>query len=141
MSHIDTKHITRGLEGGLIAGLSFGAMLGMTGMLDLLSALTHSPVIFLFFAHIIFSVIAGTIFSIVFGDYVKTDTRGLVLGLMYGFILWTLSVLCIWTLFKPFVETVGAYIFLPSLWAHLIYGFILGLVYDFVVPDSEQTDK
>lgn len=141
MIHIDKKHITRGLEGGIIAGLSFGAMLGLTGTLNFISELTHAPVVFLFIVHVIMSIVGGVLFSVLFGDYVKTDMRGLVLGIGYGFIIWGLSVLLISTIFDNVIDYLGTYVFLPSLWAHLLYGFVLGIVYDFVVPDNEQIDK
>jgi len=141
MADIDKKHIVRGVEGGAIAGLAFGAMLGMTGILNFTAALTHAPVLFVFFVHILLSIIAGIFFSVVFGHVITTDLRGLVIGCVYGFMLWTVSTLLGLLIYKNIVDQYGLAMFLPSLWAHLIYGFMLGLVYDIVLPDNEQTDK
>ena len=139
--HIDIKHIVRGVEGGFIAGIGFGAMLGMTGILDFISFMMHAPVVFLFIVHIILSIIAGVIFSITFGVHINTDAKGLLYGCIFGFILWTISTLIMWSLLKNTVDLYGPAMFLPALWGHLIYGFLLGIIYNVIVPDKEQIDK
>jgi len=141
VKHIDKKHIVRGVEGGFIAGIAFGAMLGMTGHLEFISVMTHAPVVFLFIVHIILSIVVGIFFSVTFGPYINTDAKGLLYGCYFGFILWTLSTLITWFLFKNIVDLYGPSIFLPILWGHLIFGFLLGIIYDVVVPDAEQIDK
>lgn len=141
MADLDKKHIIRGIEGGAVAGLAFGAMLGMTGVLNFIAAMSHAPVLFVFFVHILLSVIAGVFFSVIFGEYIITDMRGILLGCLFGFILWTISSLVMWGVLKNIVDLYGPAMFLPALWAHLVYGFILGIIYDIVVPDNEQIDK
>jgi hypothetical protein len=141
MSHIDKKHIVRGVEGGLIAGVAFGAMLGMMGIFDFISTMSYAPTAFLFFVHILLSIGAGILFSVTFGAHINTDAKGLLYGCFYGFILWTISTLIMWFALKNIVNLYGPAMFLPALWGHLIYGFLLGIIYNVIVPDKEQIDK
>jgi len=129
----DTNHIQSGVKGGLIAGVVFGAMMGMMGMLPMIAMLFKSEsAIFGFILHLVFSAIIGGIFGLVFGHMTTTKGTGVVLGLLYGAIWWVLGPLVImpvWLGMGLQLSAAGMTMALPSLWGHLVFGFILGLIY------------
>ena len=130
---LDTNHIQAGVKGGLIAGVVFGAMMGMMGMLPMVAKLVGSESAILGFGvHLIFSVIIGGLFGLIFGHRALRKGAGIGYGLIYGFIWWILGpllIMPIWLGMGPQFSAAGINMSLPSLWGHLMYGFILGLVY------------
>ena len=82
--------------------------------------------------HLIFSVIIGGLFGLIFGHRALRKGAGIGYGLIYGFIWWILGpllIMPIWLGMGPQFSAAGINMSLPSLWGHLMYGFILGLVY------------
>jgi len=129
----DTNHIKSGINAGLIAGVAFGAMMGMMGMLPMVAMLIKSEsAIFGFILHLVLSSIIGAIFGFVFGHAAINKGAGVVLGLFYGAIWWVLGplvIMPIWLGMGLQLSVAGMAMAIPSLWGHLVFGFILGLVY------------
>ena len=129
----DTNHIKSGINAGLIAGVVFGAMMGMMGMLPMIAMLLKSEsAIFGFILHLVFSAIIGGIFGLIFGHVALNKGSGVLLGLLYGVIWWFLGPLVImpvWLGMGLQLSAAGMTMALPSLWGHLVFGFILGLIY------------
>ncbi len=125
--------IKQGVFGGIIAGVVFGAMMGMMGMLPMVAMLLKSEsAVFGFVLHLVFSAIIGAVFGLVFGHAAMNKGSGILLGLLYGAIWWVLGPLIIMPLWLGMgvqLSSQGIAMALPSLWGHLVYGFILGLIY------------
>lgn len=129
----DIHHIKSGALAGIIAGVVFGAMMGMMGMLPMIAKLLGgSSAIFGFALHLVFSAIIGGFFGLVLGHMALEKGKGILLGLAYGLVWWFLGPLIImpvWLGMGLQLSIAGMTTALPSLWGHLVYGFILGLVY------------
>ncbi|NQV89440.1 MAG: hypothetical protein HQ488_03915 [Parcubacteria group bacterium] len=139
---LDTTHLPSGLKGGLVAGIVFGAMMGMMGMLPMVAMLVGSESAGLgFFVHIVFSLIIGAGFALTFGHKAaRKSSDAMIWGLLYGFIWWILGpliIMPIWLGMGIQLSLAGAQMSLPSLWGHLMFGFILGLVYHFSVSKQD----
>ena len=129
----DTNHIKSGINAGLIAGVVFGAMMGMMGMLPMIAMLIKSESAVLgFVLHLVFSAIIGGTFGLIFGHAALNKGAGVLLGLLYGVIWWVLGPLVImpvWLGMGLQLSVAGMTMAIPSLWGHLVFGFILGLIY------------
>ena len=129
----DTNHIKSGINAGLIAGVVFGAMMGMMGMLPMIAMLIKSESAVLgFVLHLVFSAIIGGTFGLIFGHAALNKGAGVLLGLLYGAIWWILGPLVImpvWLGMGLQLSATGVTMAIPSLWGHLVFGFILGLIY------------
>jgi uncharacterized membrane protein YagU involved in acid resistance len=140
---MDTRHILAGAWSGVIGGGAFGAMMGMMGMLPMVAMLVGSESVFVgVFVHGIISAITGAAFGLVFGHLALNKTWGIALGLLYGFIWWFLGPLIImpvWLGMGLQLSAAGMSAAIPSLWGHLVWGFILGLVFSLTAtrPQSE----
>ncbi|GIW66498.1 MAG: hypothetical protein KatS3mg095_0396 [Candidatus Parcubacteria bacterium] len=139
----DSKHIQSGILAGVIAGIVFGAMMGMMNMLPMVAKLFGSDnAVVGFIVHMFFSAIIGAIFGFVLGHQALEKGRGILLGLVYGFIWWFLGPLIImpvWLGMGVQLSAAGMKMALPSLWGHLVYGFILGLVYALTASKVKET--
>lgn len=142
---IESSHIRAGVLGGLIAGVVFGAMMGMMGMLPMIAKLLGgSSAIFGFILHLGFSAIIGTIFSVFLGHAAVDKSRGVMLGLVYGLIWWFLGPLIVMPLWLGMgiqLSAQGIQMALPSLWGHLVYGFILGLIYPMFAKSETSVNR
>jgi len=130
-------HLIRGLETGIISGIAFGAMLSLSNYATALSGFLGVSIVFIFIAHALISIIAGVVFSYTFGYKIGSHARSMMFGILYGLLLWILSSIILYFTFKD-LQGFGLIVFMPLLWAHLLYGFLTGLIYDLLVPDSEQ---
>lgn len=132
----DTKHIQAGVVAGIIAGVVFGAMMGMMGMLPMVAKLiVASSVLSGFILHLVFSTIIGAIFGLFLGHRALEKGKGIILGLVYGFVWWILGSLVImpvWLGMGLQLSAQGITMAIPSLWGHLVFGFILGLVFSMI---------
>ena len=83
-----TMNWKAGVCGGLIAGLVFGIMMGMMGMLGMVAQVVRSDsVIVGFIYHLFNSAVIGALFVPLFGRLSSDKGRGLAFGLIYGGIL------------------------------------------------------
>jgi len=132
-NNFDTHHVKSGALSGVVAGVVFGAMMGMMGMLPMVAMLLNSEsAVFGFLLHLVFSAIIGAGFGLLWGHKSLERGTGITLGLVYGFIWWFLGpliIMPIWLGMGIQLSAAGMQMALPSLWGHLVYGFILGLVY------------
>ena len=139
----DTNHIKSGINAGLIAGVVFGAMMGMMGMLPMIAMLIKSESAVLgFVLHLVFSAIIGGTFGLIFGHAALNKGTGVLLGLLYGVIWWVLGPLVImpvWLGMGIQLSAKGVAMAIPSLWGHLVFGFILGLIYPMFAKTENQT--
>jgi len=138
----DTNHIKSGVNAGLIAGVVFGAMMGMMGMLPMIAMLIKSESAVLgFVLHLVFSAIIGGTFGLIFGHAALNKGAGVLLGLLYGAIWWILGPLVImpvWLGMGLQLSATGVTMAIPSLWGHLVFGFIFGLIYPMFAKKEDQ---
>lgn len=129
----DIHHVKSGTKAGVIAGVAFGALMGMMGMLPMVAKLLGgSSVLFGFVLNLVFSAIIGGLFGLFLGHMALEKGKGILLGLVYGLVWWFLGPLIImpvWLGMGLQLTAKGMTMALPSLWGHLLYGFMLGLVY------------
>lgn len=130
-------HIIKGTLGGLIGGIVFGIMMGMVGMLPMIAMLIKSENSTAgFIIHLVISIVLGIIFSLVFGKMVKCMMSGSLYGLLYGLLWWFLGPLLLMPLMMgggTNFDKIGDPVMISSLWGHLAFGLILGLVYGLLV--------
>ncbi len=128
-----SKQALSGVKAGVVGGIAFGAMMGMMGMLPMVGKLVGSPNAFSgFFLHIIFSAIIGYGFALFVKNKSLSHGNAITYGLVYGAIWWVLGPLLIMPLWMGMgtrLSLAGAQAALPSLFGHLAYGFVLGIVY------------
>ncbi len=130
-------HLKRGLETGVIAGFAAGAMLGLSQYTKFFAVFFNVTLFHIYIGHFAVSIILGVIFSYTFGMKIGSHERSLFSGILYGIIIWVIASSILWTL-SPVIREAGLITLVPLLWMNLIYGFMTGLIYDLIVPDSEQ---
>ena len=122
-----------GVYGGLIAGLVFGIMMGMMGMLGMVAKVVGSDsVIVGFVYHMFNSAVIGALFVPLYGRLSSNKGKGLAFGLIYGLVWWFLGPLILMPLTLGMgtrLSIEGMSMALPSLPGHLIFGGILGILY------------
>ena len=122
-----------GVYGGLIGGMVFGIIMAMMGMLGMVAKVVGSDsVIVGFVYHMFNSAIIGALFVPLYGRLASNKGRGLAFGLIYGLVWWFLGPLILMPLALGMgtrLSIEGMSMALPSLWGHLIFGGILGILY------------
>jgi uncharacterized membrane protein YagU involved in acid resistance len=134
---MNRKQVVAGLGAGIIAGVAFAVYVALIGMFSKMMVMISKLIgiesvgagVVL---HLVFSAIIGLIYAAIFGSLVTTKAKSVVWGLIYGLIWWVLGPLIIMpSLLGMGLQLTGEGVkmALPSLWGHLIYGLVLGLVY------------
>ena len=134
------KHLARGLETGLIAGFASGAMLGLSQYTTFLALFLNVTLFHIYIGHFVLSIILGVVFSYTFGIKIGSHARSLFSGIIYGIIIWLVASSILWVT-SSVIREAGMIALIPLLWMNLIYGLMTGLIYDLIVPDSEQEAK
>ncbi|MCH9025245.1 MAG: hypothetical protein IH931_07920 [candidate division Zixibacteria bacterium] len=140
---MNRTQITNGVIGGLAGGLVFGIMMGMMGMLPMIGKMVGFPSATVgFLVHMINSAVIGAAFGAVFGRYAAKISSGVGYGIAYGGIWWLLGPLTLMPLFMGMGFGVNwnlaaATKMLPSLFGHIIYGTVLGVVYGILARKAE----
>ena len=132
---MNRTQIIHGVIGGLAGGLVFGIMMGMMGMLPMIGKMVGQPsAVVGFLVHMINSAVIGAAFGAVFGRCATKISSSVGYGIGYGGIWWLLGPLTLMPLFMGMGFGVNwnlaaATKMLASLFGHLIYGTVLGVVY------------
>jgi uncharacterized membrane protein YagU involved in acid resistance len=130
---MNKSNVKTGMWSGLVAGIVFGVMMSIMNMLPAVARLFSSDSNFIgFIVHIIFSLIIGIIFAFVFDKRIKSNSLGIIYGLVYGVVWWivgSLIVMPAWLGLGVQLSGAGISNATPSLWGHLVFGFVLGFVY------------
>ena len=133
VGNVSSIQWTAGIYGGLIAGLVFGAMMGMMGMLEMVARVVRSDSALVgFFYHLFNSAVIGALFAPLLGRFSTDKLKGLGFGLFYGVIWWFLGPLILMPLLLgmgTMLSPQGMQMALPSLAGHLLFGGILGILY------------
>ena len=135
---MSARELKWGAYGGVAGGLIFGAMMGMMGMLPMIGSMVGQPTIAAgFVVHMVNSAIIGAGFAITLGRVVSGTPSGLGAGFVYGGAWWILGPLTFMPLFMGMGfgvnwNAAAAVAMFPSLVGHLMFGSILGLVYNWL---------
>jgi len=130
-------HLKRGLETGVVAGITAAAILGLSQYTKFFAVFLDVTLFHIYLGHFAVSILLGVIFSYTFGKKIGSHERSLFSGLAFGLIIWVVVSAILWSS-SYVIREAGFMSLVPLLWMHLMYGFITGLVYDIIVPDSEQ---
>lgn len=115
-----------GVMSSLIAGIVFGIMMTMMGMMPTIAGMvgSHSIVVG-WIVHLIIS----AIFGVVFGFIVCNPRSGPMLGVIYGIVLWFLFPFIMMPMMMGMPAMHWSQSVMMSLIGHLVYGLILGISY------------
>ncbi len=132
------KKLTNGIYAGFAGGIVMGMMMAMRGMLPMIGQMVGYPsAIAGLVVHMAISVAIGAGFALVLGGGIINKLTGLRRGLVYGGLWWVLGPLTLMPLFMGMGLGVNwnltaAESMLPSLFAHLAYGVMLGVSYSWL---------
>lgn len=133
------KKFMPALGGGLAGGVVFGAYMGYMGSLPMVAGLVGSDSAAVgFVLHLVLSVVIAFGFCGLFGKKAAGNPgAGALWGLVYGGVWWLLGPLLLMPLMMGMglgvnLNAEAATNMLPSLWGHLAYGLILGIVYAYL---------
>ncbi|KTD64537.1 hypothetical protein [Legionella spiritensis] len=131
-----SRCLWQGAISGIIAGIVFAFFLYMGGMLETLGSMINMPTkTGGFLVHAIVSIVSGIAFVLIFGWLIHSWAWAIIMGLLFGFGMWVAGPMT----FLPYFSA-GEPLFskwniaaiqqnIPPLVGHLVYGFVLGVVY------------
>lgn len=122
-----TQRVAIGAMGGVIAGMVFGMMMNMLGMIGTIAMLVGSKSNAVGWAvHLAISMLFGIAFSVFLEKRLKTLSAGLIYGMAYGIFLWVIGALILMPakLNMPLLhfDTMAW----QSLMGHVVFGMVLG---------------
>jgi uncharacterized membrane protein YagU involved in acid resistance len=126
------RSVQAGIVGGLVGGVVFGIMMhamGMMGMVAMLVGAETVPVGWI--VHLAISAVFGIAYALAFGPMTQSYGRGAAFGAVYGVLAWVVGALLImpiWLGMAAMVFVIGQDQ-LMSLFGHLVFGVVLGVVY------------
>ncbi|WP_298440870.1 DUF6789 family protein [Gordonia sp. (in: high G+C Gram-positive bacteria)] len=118
-----------GAIGGVAAGMVFGMLMQMMGMIPMVASLVGSDSIAVgWFVHLLISAVFGVAFVLVVGRRLGSLRAAAGLGAAYGMVLWVVGPLLLMPakLGMPLGQINATAV--QSLMGHILYGVILGLV-------------
>lgn len=121
------QRVTAGVAGGLAGGLVFGIMMQALGMIGMIAQLVGSTSIAVaWVVHLAISAFFGAAFGVVLGGLVRGPGAGILLGSVYGVVLWVVGPLLLMPAFLGMPLFVVDRMALMSLLGHVIFGVVLG---------------
>lgn len=148
------KHeLVSGTYTGLVGGTIFGAIIGVffsligaqkSILITIAGIVGSSSAVVGFIINLIISVVIAISFVVLFGKHITNNVQGAVFGLSYGLIWWILGPFIL----MPFLLTgsfgsiqfsnEAASMKIATLWAHLIFGVIIGLMYAHIFAGKRE---
>jgi uncharacterized membrane protein YagU involved in acid resistance len=129
-----TQRVMIGAVGGIVAGVIFGLMMNMLGMLGTIAMLVGSKSTAVAWAvHIAISMVIGIAFSLLMEKRLRNTSAGLVYGMAYGIFWWVLGGLIL----MPAKLKMPLFHFDAMAWqslmGHVVFGMLLGALV-FLMP-------
>lgn len=126
-----THRVVHGIAGGLAGGVVFGLLMQMMGMIPMVAQLvgSSSPAVG-WIVHLAISSFIGATFALLFAELARTLLSSALYGMGYGALWWVVGALILMParLGMPVFElNTTAW---QSLMGHLIYGLVLGVVFN-----------
>ncbi len=123
------QRLTAGVVGGLAGGLAFGVMMHAMGMIGMIAQLVGSTsVAVAWLVHLAISAFFGAALVVPMGGLVRGIGSGVLLGAVYGLVLWVIGPLLLMPAFLGMPLFVIDDMALMSLVGHVLFGLVLGLV-------------
>ena len=127
-----SKMAITGAIAGLVGGVFFGLMMGMTGMLPMVGMLVRQENALVgFVVHMVISAFIGAVYGLVAGRFALTWTNAVIGGIVNGVVWWLLGALTLMPLFlgmTQMVFVIGTDQWL-SLMGHILYGLVTAFVF------------
>lgn len=130
----EMNRIVKGGISGFIAGLFYAVILSITNFLSVIAGLFGSDSFWVgIILHLIISTIIGSMFGYLLDSQInKSITKSISFGVAYGIIWWFLGSIILFPILmglSPEFNMASISASFPSLVGHLLYGFILGVIY------------
>ncbi|WP_232806750.1 hypothetical protein [Geodermatophilus chilensis] len=123
------QRLTAGVAGGLAGGLVFGMMMQVMGMIGMVAQLVGSTSVAVgWVVHLAISALFGAAFTVLLGGLLRGAGKALLLGAVYGVVLWVIGPLLLMPAFMGMPVFVVNQMALMSLLGHVIFGLVLGVV-------------
>lgn len=130
-----------GLIGGLVGGIVFGIIMAagsdmLIVMIGQLLSSSSSSEVLGWVVHLAISLFAGGLFAVLVMKLARSVVVSTVLGLVYGVIWWLVGGMWIMPAKLGMSEMIYDWndTSRVSLWGHLAFGLLLGLVYGMLAP-------
>jgi uncharacterized membrane protein YagU involved in acid resistance len=122
-----SQRVMIGAMGGVVAGVIFGLMMNMLGMLGSIAMLVGSKSTAVGWAvHIAISMVIGIAFSLLMEKRLRNISAGLIYGMAYGIFWWVLGGLIL----MPAKLKMPLFHFDTMAWqslmGHVVFGMVLG---------------
>lgn len=129
------RHVVPALLGGLAGGVAFGLLMQVTDIMLTVAALVASTSTAVgWVVHLAISLLFGLIYVLLFGRWLEGIVSAVAIGLVYGWAWWVVGGMIAMPAWLGREDLI--FRFTASAWqslaGHLIYGFLLGLVYGVV---------
>ncbi|WP_100498118.1 DUF6789 family protein [Geodermatophilus chilensis] len=123
------QRVIAGVVGGLAGGVIFGAMMQFMGMMGMIAQLVGSSSAAVgWVVHLAISAFFGAAFAVLLGGLLRGLGRAVLLGAVYGVLLWVVGPLLLMPAFLGMPLFAINDMALMSLLGHVIFGLVLGLV-------------
>lgn len=130
------KRVGHGVISGMVAGVFFALFLFMSGMTETLGSIINMPTkLGGLIVHSTVSIGSGIFFALILGCLINSWLAAIVWGLLFGIGMWIGGPMTLLPYLSSGVplfakwNIVGVQSNMPPLVGHLVYGFVLGLVY------------
>lgn len=129
-----SQRVGIGAMGGVVAGMIFGMMMNMLGMIGTIAMLVGSKSTAVgWTVHIVISMVLGVGFSLLMEKRLKNISAGFIYGMAYGIFWWVLGVLIL----MPAKLEMPLFNFNTMAWqslmGHVVFGMVLGALV-FLMP-------
>jgi uncharacterized membrane protein YagU involved in acid resistance len=123
------RRLTAGVAGGLAGGLVFGMMMQVMGMIGMIAQLVGSTsVAVAWVVHLAISAFFGAAFAVLLAGLLRGPGMALLLGAVYGVVLWVVGPLLLMPAFMGMPVFVIDQMAVMSLIGHVAFGVVLGVV-------------
>ena len=130
-----TQRVAIGAMGGAVAGMIFGMMMNMLGMIGTIAMLVGSKSNVVGWAvHLSISMVIGIAFSLLMEKRLKNLTAGLTYGMAYGIFWWVAGALIL----MPAKLGMPLFNFNTMAWQSLMGHVVFGMVLGFLVVKIPQ---
>jgi uncharacterized membrane protein YagU involved in acid resistance len=123
------QRLTAGVAGGLAGGLVFGMMMQVMGMIGMVAQLVGSTSAAVgWVVHLAISAFFGAAFAVLLAGLLRGPGMALLLGAVYGVVLWVVGPLLLMPAFMGMPVFVVDQTAVMSLIGHVAFGVVLGVV-------------
>lgn len=125
------RPLLTGAVSGLIAGVGYLSILVMSDALESSARALGANIWVAAMFAVVLAIVSGIIYALIFKRAANDTRGGWLFGISFGFLLWMLGPVTLWQTitFRPVAVGTAA---MGIFGAHVIYGFVLGLVFPWI---------